>query len=177
MNMIIEKEIGGIERMLDKKIWDLRGNNPILITDDQAESWLVYKKVDDAGEQILARHITTHKSIEISKQGIDCMDVTAVACNKNIIIIWNQLVDGVYQLFEGDISGSEPRQISWNFSSVINPRVAVDTNGILSLVYQKSDQYGYFNIYMQRKINNTWSEPQLISDLPGNNWCPDIRRA
>jgi len=123
---------------------------------------------------VVARQVHTGETLDISDAPIDCTDLTGVAHPENSVVVWSQLTDGIYQLFEGSLLGSSPRQITYGFSSAINPALTVDITGALCLAYQTSDKHGHFNIYLQRKVRGQWEDPVLVSNTSGNNWCPSI---
>jgi len=160
--------------LLYKNIWKGRGSNPILITDNQSKNWLVYLAVVDGGNQIIARQMGTGETFYVSNAGIDCADISAAAYLDNLMVVWNQFTDKGYQIFERNFTDPSIQQITYGYSSAIYPALTVDTNNVPYLVYQTSNKQGYFNIYMQRKVKGEWTNPILISDTPGNNWCPSI---
>jgi len=154
-------------------LWNDRGRNPILITDRQSRTWLVFYHAAGQAGQVLARDVRTGETLPVSNAGIDSADLAAVAGADGPAIVWNELVGGTYQLFESDLRDTPPRQITGGTASAIYPALA-SAAGALWLVYQAADDAGCFNIYMRRKAGGEWSKPVLVSDTPGNNWCPAI---
>ena len=151
-------------------LWSGRGKNPVLVTGADGEPWLIYYQAQGFTGTITARNAVDGTTINVSKPGVDSADLAAVGAT----VVWNELIHGAYQLFESDLSGGDPRQLTSGFASAVHPGLAAAADGTLWLVYQTCDDDGLFNVYLRRKVGGDWAPPQKISDTPGNNWCPDV---
>lgn len=156
-----------------KQIWKDHGKSPQLVTDKNGNQWLAYHS--NNSDQIVAREVKANEGkmgqiLELSTADIDSYDLSA----SGDTVIWNQLVDGVYQLYEYNLVEQSKNRITNAYSSVIKPGIIDDGEGNLYLVYQKANKKGDFNIYLQSKQGSTWTEPVAISQVPGNNWMPAI---
>jgi len=157
-------------------IWCARGSRPALVADSSGRPWLVYFAAEGGRGRVLARDVRSGEERIVSDEGIECADVCAAASGDGVVVVWSELTDGAYQLFEGDLGGAEPRRVTVHPASAIFPSLATDAEGAPCLVYQTADEDGEFNVFLRRKERNGWSEPSLVSDSPGNNWCPAVTR-
>ena len=147
-----------------------RGRNPALVRDEDGREWMIFYAAGGSQGQILAKNIQDQDQMAISDQGIDC----AAVCAGGSVVVWNQLVDGIYQLFARDTGGGNIVQLTEGPAPAICPAMDVDADETVWLTYQTASPDGTSHIYLKRRIDGRWTDAVRTSDVPGNNWCPDI---
>lgn len=153
--------------------WSDHGNHPVLVRVGDSD-WLIYQRLGDGAGQVVAHQVGGDDERLVSDQAVDCCGIAAAA-GERVLIVCSQLTDGVYQLHAGDMDGEEAQQITDGTHAAISPQLAADSAGTLYLVYQSADRdHGAFTIYLRRLRDGEWSEPAVVSDTTGNNWCPAL---
>ena len=148
-----------------------RGCHPALLRDAGGTEWLVFYAAEGSRGRIVALDLSTGRREYLSRENVDC----AGLCAAGSTVVWNELTDGLYQLYARDLRDDDaPVQLTSGPAPAVCPSIAADPNGNLWLVYQRSGPQGDFNIYLQRRGDGAWTEPALAGDVPGNNWCPDV---
>ena len=152
-------------------VWTARGTDLVLVSDDDGRAWLVYFDARGGRGQVVARDVRSGATVGVSEENIDCADLATSAGGGAVVAVWDQLVDGTYQLFAGDIAGSAQQQITDGPFAAVYPALAGDW-----LVYQSADERGDFTVRLCRRCAGRWSAPECVSDSPGNNWRPAVAR-
>ena len=154
----------------------VRGKLPALVRHPDGRPLLICFAAEGGRGQVVALDPSSGETHSLSGKNVDCADLAAVARRKDVTVVWSELTDGVYQLFESDLSGSAPRRVTDAPSSAVCPALTTDAGGRPILVYQCADADGKFSIHLRRRKGRGWSDPVHVSDSPGNNWCPAVAR-
>ncbi len=147
-----------------------RGRRPCLVR-EAGNHVLVYQKRKGDGHTIVLHSLDSDVTTSLSRAGVDTADLCAVGGDR-VCAVWNELLDGRYVLFSNGEQGAEC--IVEPATSAIHPAMAAGTDGRIHLVYQATDDEGRCAIFYLHRIDGIWGSPQLISTMPGNNWCPAI---
>ncbi|MBN1659181.1 MAG: PD40 domain-containing protein [Anaerolineae bacterium] len=113
----------------------------------------------------------------VTRSGMCFQVAMAVDDHGGVHAAWQHPIGSYGQIFyarrTSDGSWTEPEHISYNVTSAWAPRITVDRNGGVYLVWLGS-YMGFDQVfYTHRRLDGTWSDPQNISHSPRE--CKDPR--